>query len=206
MSEKSTIPKPQYTLFDGFAICLAMCHRLLAEVRALARQPGPAGEPGPEGKRGLTGERGEKGDRGEPGRPGAIGAPGIDGKDGRAGKDGRDGLSLEDFDFTSEDGGRKLVLTLSRGDTVIRKVAPTDIVLDRGVWREGQYQKGDGVTCSGSFFIAQRETNAKPETLDCGWRLAVKRGRDGKDGKEGRQGPMGQKGDKGDAGPRAYGG
>ena len=72
MSEKSTIPAPQYTLIEALGVCLAMCQRALAEVRALARIPGPPGETGPEGKRGLAGERGEKGERGEPGKQGPI--------------------------------------------------------------------------------------------------------------------------------------
>ena len=68
-----TIPAPQYTLTEALSVCLAMCHRALAEVRALSRVPGPAGETGPEGKRGLQGERGEKGERGEPGKAGPEG-------------------------------------------------------------------------------------------------------------------------------------
>ena len=49
MSE-SKIPSPSYTLTEALSVCLAMCHRALTEVRALARVPGPAGETGPEGK------------------------------------------------------------------------------------------------------------------------------------------------------------
>ena len=41
--------KPQ-TLADAIGVCLALCQRCLAEVRALARQPGPAGPPGPRGR------------------------------------------------------------------------------------------------------------------------------------------------------------
>jgi hypothetical protein len=54
------------------------------------------------------------------------------------------------------------------------------VVIDRGVWREGQeYKAGDGVTWAGSYWIAQKDTSAKPDSGD-GFRLAVKRGRDGK--------------------------
>jgi hypothetical protein len=52
-------------------------------------------------------------------------------------------------------------------------------VIDRGVWREGQYKAGDAVTWAGSLWIAQKDTDAKPDSGD-GWRLSVKRGRDGK--------------------------
>lgn len=54
------------------------------------------------------------------------------------------------------------------------------VVLERGVWRQGDYEQGDGVTWDGSYWIAQRKTADKPGTSDA-WRLAVKRGRDGKD-------------------------
>jgi collagen type III alpha len=79
----------------------------------------------------------------------------------------------------------------------------TEIVLDRGVWREGGFKKGDGVSFGGSFFIAQEDTADKPETSKA-WRLAVKRGRDGRDGKNGDTGPQGLKGDRGEPGQRGY--
>jgi integrin beta 3 len=186
------IPAPQYTLIEGFGVCLAMCQRALAEVRALARLPGPPGDTGPEGKPGLQGERGEKGDRGE---PGLMGPAGLEGKSGERGEKGEPGRNAADLTYlqdyaaeqvgrafktasiTTPDGGRTLRLTI--GDTVheIR----TAIVLDAGVWREGAtYVAGDGVTLGGSFFIAQAETSAKPGKSD-DWRLAVKRGSDGRD-------------------------
>src|SRR5580765_272507 len=68
--------KPQ-TLTDAIGICLAISQRCLAEVRALARMPGPPGargECGPAGEPGERGERGESGDRGEPGQDGKDGA------------------------------------------------------------------------------------------------------------------------------------
>jgi hypothetical protein len=66
--------KPQ-TLADAIAICLAISQRCLAEVRALARAPGP---PGSKGECGPAGEKGEDGARGETGEPGAPGEPGKD--------------------------------------------------------------------------------------------------------------------------------
>jgi hypothetical protein len=53
------------------------------------------------------------------------------------------------------------------------------MVIDRGVWREGQHEKGDHVTWDGSGWIAQKATTDKPGTSDA-WRLSTKRGRDGK--------------------------
>jgi integrin beta 3 len=189
MSEKPMIPAPQYTLIEGFGVCLAMCQRALAEVRALARLPGPPGEPG------LQGERGEKGERGEPGMQGAVGPAGSDGKDGERGDKGEPGRNAADLTYlqdyaaeqvarafktatvTTSDGGRTLRWAI--GDAVHE--IKTAIVLDAGVWREGTtYVPGDGVTLGGSFFIAQAETSAKPGKSD-DWRLAVKRGSDGRD-------------------------
>jgi integrin beta 3 len=195
MSEKPTIPAPQYTLNEAMGVCLAMCHRALAEVRALARIPGPPGETGPEGKRGPSGEKGEKGERGEPGKQGAIGPPGIDGKNGERGPKGENGRNASDLTFlqdyvveqveraiktgtiTTPDGGR--TLRWAMGD-VVHEIK-TAIILDAGVWKEGiTYAAGDGVTLGGQFFIAQVNTTAKPLKSD-DWRLAVQRGRDGRD-------------------------
>lgn len=55
-------------------------------------------------------------------------------------------------------------------------------VIDKGIYNpESLYEKGDGVTWAGSYWIANDEPDHKPGTGD-GWRLAVKKGRDGKDG------------------------
>lgn len=193
MSEK--LLAPQYALQEGIGISLKVGVRALTEVRELQRLPGPPGEPGAEGKRG---EPGEKGERGEPGKPGPVGPAGIDGKDGAPGPKGEPGRNATDLvlvqemiderveramaavEITSPDNGRTLRFAL--GGKVVREVR-TAIVLDAGVWRAGAYQKGDGVTLGGSFFIAQEDTGEKPEAGNA-WRLAVKRGRDGRDQRE----------------------
>jgi collagen triple helix repeat protein len=192
MNDTPTIPGPQYTLYETIGVCLATCQRALAEVRMLARMPGPQGETGPEGKCGPRGERGEKGERGEAGKQGP---PGIDGKDGERGQKGEPGRNatdlkllqdhidarveraLEAMSMTTPDGGR--TLRFAFGD-VVREVK-TAIVLDAGIWKDGTpYVPGDAVTLGGSLFIAQTATGAKPGASD-DWRLAVKRGMDGRD-------------------------
>ena len=189
------IPAPQYTLIEGLSVCLAMCQRALAEVRALARMPGPPGAVGPEGK---PGPQGEKGERGETGEQGPAGPSGFSGKDGERGEKGEPGRNAADLDylqhmieqrvertiksasFTSPDGGRTLCWAI--GDMVHE--IKTALVLDAGVWKEGtSYAAGDGVTLGGSFFIAQRDTTTKPGKSD-DWRLAVKRGTDGRDARQ----------------------
>ena len=168
MSENPTIPAPQYTLNEAIGVCLALCQRALAEVRALARIPGPRGERGPPGEIGIKGERGPKG---EPGRNASdlnyLQEYVIEQVD----------RMLKTGKLTTDDGGRTLRWAL--GDTVHE--IKTAIVLDAGVWKDGTtYVAGDGVTLGGSFFIAQTTTATKPGKSD-EWRLAVKRGSDGRD-------------------------
>ena len=171
MSDPPSIPAPQYTLTEAISVCLAMCERCMAELRALALMPGP---------------QGEKGERGEPGKPGPTGERGIKGESGRNAAD----LTLlqESIDerieqrfkaatVTTMDGGRTLLWSVAGTVHEIK----TAILLDAGVWKEGAaYVAGDAVTHGGSLFIAQGETTARPGKSD-DWRLAVKRGADGRD-------------------------
>jgi len=167
MSENPTIPAPQYTLSEAIGVCLALCQRALAEVRALARVPGPRGERGPPGEIGVKGERGPKG---EPGRNASdlnyLQEYVVEQVD----------RMLKTGKLTTDDGGRTLRWAI--GDAVHE--IKTAIVLDAGVWKDGTtYVAGDGVTLGGSFFIAQTTTMMKPGKSD-EWRLAVKRGSDGR--------------------------
>ncbi len=63
------------------------------------------------------------------------------------------------------------------------------MMLDKGVWKEGAFKKGDTVTWSGAMWIAQKDTETKPETPNSDWRLAVKRGREGKSAIENKPNP-----------------
>lgn len=106
---------------------------------------------------------------------------GKDGQDGAAGNDGADALGFDDLSIEF-DGERDFKFVMVRGEAR-KEFGPYSmpVVIDRGVWKEGAFKRGDGVTWGGSFFIAQEDTADKPETSKA-WRLAVKRGRDGKDG------------------------
>ena len=110
-------------------------------------------------------------------KSGIDGKDGRDGKDGQPGADGKDGLNLEDFSAKLID-DRNLVLALSRGDLKKEFILKLPVILDRGVYTEKDYEKGDAVTFGGSLWIAQKDTpSGKPgESKD--WRLAVKKGRD----------------------------
>lgn len=163
---------------------------------------GKEGSPGRDGVDGKDGLPGKDGKDGVDGRDGLPGVPGRDGADGKDGASGQDGLGFDDLSV-EHDGERGFTLRFARGDKVKEFTFSLPVVIDRGVWRDGAFKRGDGVTWGGSFFIAQRDTDQKPETPDCGWRLAVKRGRDGRDGKEGAPGP---KGERGEPGPRGYSG
>lgn len=103
---------------------------------------------------------------------------------GKDGAPGADGLGFDDLEFAHDDCGR-LLLKFTRGD-VVKSVRVPGIV-DRGVYRQGaEYLKGDGATFGGSFWIAQKDTQAKPGDNNTDWRLAVKHGRDGKPGAPGK--------------------
>lgn len=106
-------------------------------------------------------------------------------RDGVDGKDGADGLGFDDMQ-AEYDGERGVTLKFARGDQVKSVSLRIPVVIDRGVYRADEgYEPGDGVTWGGSYWIAQQETKAKPDTPNSGWRLAVKKGRDGKDGRDG---------------------
>jgi hypothetical protein len=111
-------------------------------------------------------------------------------KDGLNGKDGLDGLGFEDV-AVSYDGARTFTVKFVSGDRTKEFPFRIPALLEQGVYAAGRaYEKGDGVTFQGSYWIAQTDTAGKPgESAD--WRLAVKKGRDGKDGEKGARGPEG---------------
>lgn len=97
------------------------------------------------------------------------------------GVDGRDALDIEDFDLSLGEDGRTVTASLKRGETVIEKSIKLATILDRGVYKSGQeYEKGDGVTYGGCFWICQKDGAGTPGSGD-DWRLSVKRGRDGRE-------------------------
>jgi collagen type III alpha len=140
-------------------------------------EKGERGDPGPIGLPGERGEKGEPGLMGQKGEPGRDGLPGLPGRDGTAGKDG---LGFEDI-RCDYDGERTCTIKFIRGEQVKSFEMKMPITLDRGVWHAGDYERGDGVTWNGSWWICQADTQTKPGDSNSDWRLAVKRGRDGKD-------------------------
>ncbi|MNX59156.1 hypothetical protein D3C86_900130 [compost metagenome] len=101
-------------------------------------------------------------------------------------KDGRDALNLEDFDLTLADDGRTVTVKMQAGETVIEKSVKIAAVIDRETFKhEGIYEKGDGVSYGGSFWIAKCDApKGVPGSGETDWRCAVKKGRDGKDLRE----------------------
>lgn len=78
-------------------------------------------------------------------------------------------------------GERDFVLrSVDTAGRVVEKVLSVPVMIYRGVWREGSYQKGDTCTWAGSLWHCDEPTSEKPG-MGKGWRLAVKRGADGKD-------------------------
>lgn len=99
---------------------------------------------------------------------------------GNDGDPGVDAVGFDDLDVVY-DGEKTVTLKFSKGDRVKEFPIVMPIVLDRGVFKDGNdYKAGDAVTWAGSVWIAQKDTKAKPDASD-EWRLSVKRGRDGKD-------------------------
>lgn len=97
-----------------------------------------------------------------------------------SGEPGLDGIGFDDLDVV--DGPTAFTLRFARGDQVKEWTLAKPTIADcyRGVWREGGHKAGDLVTWGGSVWLAQRDTDVRPEGND-DWRLIVKRGRDGND-------------------------
>lgn len=97
-------------------------------------------------------------------------------------QDGRDALPLESFDLALGEDGRTVTVKMQAGETVIEKSVKIASVMDRGVYSsEGSYEKGDGTTYGGCYWIAQKDAPAGAPGASADWRMAVKKGRDGKD-------------------------
>lgn len=112
------------------------------------------------------------------GQDGRAGEKGVDGVDG---KDGADGFGFDDMSVYY-DGERDMRLVFGKGEDLKEFLIPLSHPLDRGVWKAGDtYQKGDGATFDGSWWIAQKETGAQPGA-SADWRMAVRKGRNGRDG------------------------
>lgn len=97
-------------------------------------------------------------------------------------KDGRDALPLDSFDLCLGDDGRTVTVKMQAGDMAIEKSVKIPAVIDRGVYSsEGSYEKGDGTTYGGCYWIAQKDAPEGVPGASADWRMAVKKGRDGKD-------------------------
>jgi hypothetical protein len=84
----------------------------------------------------------------------------------------------------------------STGRIEIKEVTIPSMI-QRGVWKQGEYERGDVVTWGGQIYHCDAAlTTAKPLTPEAGsdWKLCVQRGRDGKDGKDGARGAQGPQG------------
>lgn len=98
-------------------------------------------------------------------------------------KDGRDAVELENFDLTLAEDGRTITVKMQAGETVIEKSVKIAAVIDKGTYKhEGRYEKGDGTSYGGSFWIAKCDNpQGVPGSGETDWRCAVKAGRPGKD-------------------------
>ena len=110
------------------------------------------------------------------------GRDGLPGRPGTPGEDGRDGAGIKDISIYQLDRRRsEVAFALTDGREVKAGLHMEGMVIDADVHRSGeQYEKGDAVTHSGSYWVAKCDTKATPGKSD-DWRMVVKRGRDGKD-------------------------
>jgi len=174
---------------------------LALSIKSLSLTPGPQGERGNDGIDGKDGKDGRDGKDGISPAPEAV-AKALEGEfakwaldfERRAqslfqraienmptpenGKDGRDGVGIDAMEI-ERDAGRVIHRWMNNGE--VMKEFETREHFDRGVWRETeQYYAMNGVTFSGSYWIAQKDNPENKPGEGDGWRLAVKKGRDGK--------------------------
>jgi collagen type III alpha len=113
---------------------------------------------------------------------------------GESGRDGADGLGFDDLRVELV-GNRTMRFVFARGDKVKTFDHAMPFILDQGQWDDKRsYERGDGVSRAGSFFIAQKDApgGVPGESID--WRLAARKGRDGRDGRDGKEGERGPAG------------
>ncbi len=88
------------------------------------------------------------------------------------------GIAGINIDF---DGERSITIELQKSDGEPEtKNIKIPALIDRGVWEEREYDKGDSVTFSGAIWIALKDTPKGRPGISSDWRLAVKRGGTGK--------------------------
>lgn len=161
---------------------------------------------GKDGSDGLNGKDGRDGINGKDGSDGLNGKDGVDGKDGLNGSDGKDGIDGKDGAPGEKgekgDSGEKGEAGEKGDPGIISAEAIAEAY--KGVWTEGEYDRGQIVTWGGSLWLSLAKSADKPGEANENWKLIVKRGRDGKDGKNGDKGEKGEKGLKGDKGEIGY--
>jgi len=91
----------------------------------------------------------------------------------------------------------KRIEILTDGRT-IEHIKRTPVMIYRGIWKDGTYERGDVVTWGGSLWHCERATSANPQKAGCDdWKLVAKKGRDGENGKPGERGQQGPPGKNG---------
>lgn len=102
------------------------------------------------------------------------------------------GIDSELGEFADDGRTEKRITRYTDGTTLERTVTRPNQIY-RGIWKEGDYAKGDTVTRDGCLWHANKSTNAVPGSSE-DWQLSVKKGRDGRDGLRGEKGLPGLNG------------
>lgn len=161
--------------------------------------PGAAGADGVPGVPGARGADGAAGADGPAGADGKDGAPGRDGRDGLPGINGKDGLGFDEMEPLESE--TQWGFQFRRGADVKAfmwdkpQPIPSPTLADwyRGIWKQGEYKRGDTVTLEGGLWLCKADGSSRPGTSQA-WQLIVKRGTNGRDGKDGERGPQGVEG------------
>lgn len=73
-----------------------------------------------------------------------------------------------------------VIRAVQTGGEPVEKRYKLPVMIYRGTWTDKAYDKGDTVTSAGSLWHCEEDNNEKkPGTVDSGWRLCAKKGRDG---------------------------
>ena len=92
------------------------------------------------------------------------------------------GIHAEQEEVSDEGRSVTRKTTYTNGREYVREIK-TAVMLYRGVWREGEFLRGDVATWGGSAWHCQNKTTDKPGGDSPGWKMMVKEGARGRDAK-----------------------
>lgn len=98
------------------------------------------------------------------------------------GANGRDAFDIDDLQVKLAADGRSLTFKYVRGEVSVERSIRLPTMIYRGIWKPGEFERGDTVTRDGSVWHCEAEKTLAEPGASADWRLAVKRGQNGRDG------------------------